>query len=336
VSRIDDLRPDVPEVVRRIADDVLFPAALATEAARLVPVALLDELAAAGLYGMAGPVEIGGMGLDIQTACNAIEVLAGACLSTAFVWLQHQGSVLSVAFTGSESLRSAWLGPLCQGTKRAGVALGGVLPGPPQLRVRQSSSGWILDGTSPWVTGWGLVDVLRVAARDADDNLVNLLMDATPAPSLRVESRPMVSMNATGTVTLHFDGHPVPADRLLGSEPYAGFAASDAGALRINGSLSLGVAARCCALMDPSPLDDQVAACRKALDEGTPDTFPAARAAAADLAMRAAQALVVATGSRSILTDHHPQRLAREALFLQVFGQRPTIRTALLSRLTGA
>lgn len=33
MSRIDDLRPDVPEVVRRIADDVLFPAArLAREA----------------------------------------------------------------------------------------------------------------------------------------------------------------------------------------------------------------------------------------------------------------------------------------------------------------
>jgi hypothetical protein len=70
------------------------------------------------------------------------------------------------------------------------------------------------------------------------------------------------------------------------------------------------------------------------LDEGMPDTFPDARAAAADLALRAAQTLVVASGSSSILTDHHPQRLAREALFLQVFGQRPPIRTALLSRLT--
>src|ERR1035438_745219 len=52
---------------------------------------------------------------------------------------------------------------------------------------------------------------------------------------------------------------------------------------------------------------------------GTPQTMPAARAAAAELAMRAASALVVANGSRSILTDADPQRLAREAIFLLVF-----------------
>ncbi len=40
-----------------------------------------------------------------------------------------------------------------------------------------------------------MVDVLRVAARHADDNLVNLLMDVDAAvdqPTLRVESREMV------------------------------------------------------------------------------------------------------------------------------------------------
>jgi hypothetical protein len=40
--------------------------------------------------------------------------------------------------------------------------------------------------------------------------------------------------------------------------------------------------------------------------------------------------LTVALGSRSILIDQHPQRLAREALFLLVFGSRPPIRAELL------
>jgi hypothetical protein len=37
--------------------------------------------------------------------------------------------------------------------------------------------------------------------------------------------------------------------------------------------------------------------------------------------MRAASTLVVAGGGRSMLLDHHAQRLAREAMFLLVFGQ---------------
>ena len=45
-------------------------------------------------------------------------------------------------------------------------------------------------------------------------------------------------------------------------------------------------------------------------------------------------ALVVTQGSGAILADHDAQRLAREALFLLVFGSRPPIREALAGLLT--
>ena len=59
----------------------------------------------------------------------------------------------------------------------------------------------------------------------------------------------------------------------------------------------------------------------------------AERAAASAFAMRAATALMVHVGSRSVLQDEHAQRIAREAMFLLVFGNRPMIRTALLDQL---
>ena len=40
---------DILGTAQRLADDVLFPAALATDAADVVPVELLDALADAGL-----------------------------------------------------------------------------------------------------------------------------------------------------------------------------------------------------------------------------------------------------------------------------------------------
>jgi hypothetical protein len=67
------------------------------------------------------------------------------------------------------------------------------------------------------------------------------------------------------------------------------------------------------------PLDGELLAARDALEAAPPETMPVARAAASELAMRTAAALVAAQGSRAILVGEHAQRLAREALFLLVF-----------------
>jgi hypothetical protein len=133
-------------------------------------------------------------------------------------------------------------------------------------------------------------------------------------------------------VTLAFDGVEVPGDRLAAVGPHdeAGYGISN---LRLQGSLALGVTGRCCTLLGPSAFDEELDACRRALDDAEPDAMPSARAGASALALRAAAALVVSAGARSILVDEHPQRLAREALFTLVFGSREGIRASLLTRL---
>jgi hypothetical protein len=108
----------------------------------------------------------------------------------------------------------------------------------------------------------------------------------------------------------------------------------DAAGLRANGSLALGLAARCSELIGPGPLDEQLVRCRAALKGADPASLPAARAAACELALRATAALVVGQGSTAILADQDAQRLAREALFLLVFGSRPPIKQALTGLLT--
>jgi len=128
----------------------------------------------------------------------------------------------------------------------------------------------------------------------------------------------------------------MPADRVTAVLPHRDWLARDAMGLRINGSLALGVAARCCALIGPSPLDGELASRRTALDAAAPGQLPAARAAASDLAMRAAAALVATQGSSAIMAGQHAQRLAREALFLLVFASRPAIKAELTGRLTAA
>ena len=326
---------------RRIAADVLFPAAMDTDASDRVPAGHLDLLAAEGFYGMAGPAAgpaEAGAGIDAAAAGRIIEILAGGCLATTFVWLQHHRAVRAASAAGGP-LRDEWLGPLCRGTRRCGIALGGGLPGPPLLRARPAAGGYRLDGISPWVTGWGLVDTFYVAARDERDNVVTAFVPAEPggaSPTLSAELLRMVAVNASRTALIRFDGHFVPAGRVIATVPHRDWLAQDSMHLRGNGSLALGVAGRCCELIGASPLDGELARRRAALDAASPAQLPAARADASELAMRAAAALVTVQGSRAILAGQHAQRLAREALFLLVFGSRPAIKERLAGRLTTA
>jgi len=325
---------DVLARAAAIADEVLFPAANATDASPLLPRSTLDRLAAEGFYGIAGPREAGGRDLDAATTARVVEVLASGCLTTTFVWLQHRNPVRAVAGSGTPGLREAWLEPLCAGERRAGIALAGERPGPPLLSARADGNDLLLDGEAPWVSGWGVIDVVMVAARRGD-RVVRALVDATAGPTLAVDPLHLVAVNASGTVTLRFDGHRVPAERIVGDEPLEAVLGRDAAGLRMNGSLALGVIRRCLTLLGPHALEAELEAARAGLDAAGAAALPAARARACELAVRAASALVVAGGARSILAGHHAERLAREALFLLVFGSRPAIRDALLERIAG-
>ena len=330
--------PDhILELARHLADNVLFPTANEVDVADLVPRSLLDRLADTGLYGLTAPVESGGLGLDGAPAWRVIEALAGGCLATTFVWLQHL-SVASTLARLDTPIAKELIEPMCDGKVRAGIALGGARPMPSLSAVR-ADGGWILNGESPWVTGWGLIDLVHVAAR-ADDQVVWGLIDATGSTSLRVDPLHLVAVNASGTVTLTFENHFVPNERCTFTVAYPQWQAIDAANLRTNGSLALGVIGRCLTMLVSSSSDnvaeweDDLDNLRRDIDRASPAEMPEVRARAAELALRAAAAVMVSEGSRSLLEGKNGQRLFREAGFLLVFGSRPAIKASLMHRLT--
>jgi alkylation response protein AidB-like acyl-CoA dehydrogenase len=325
---------DILATAGELADKVLFPDAMRVDRLDVLPAAHLDALAAAGLYGAPGPTDAGGLGLDLVQVANVVEELASGCLAVAFVLIQHFRLVMTLAEGGAPAvLRDRWLASACQGRTRGGIALTGLIPGPPQLRAEPAEGGWRLDGTAPWVSGWGLIDLVQVVARGPDDTVVTLIMDAAAQPGLTVTRQHLVAVDAAVTVRLGFDGVLIPAERFVDQAPFDPAVSVQPAGLRLNGSLALGVARRCARLLGPSPLDDEVTACRDRLDAALgpdPEPMAVARAAASELALRAAAALAVRDGGNSITVDQHPQRLAREALFLLVFGSRPRIKNALM------
>jgi alkylation response protein AidB-like acyl-CoA dehydrogenase len=319
------------DVARRLADEVLFPAALEVDRSGEVPTSHLDALADAGLYGLVGPRQEGGVGADDATRLAVTEALAGGCLSTAFLWVQHLGAVVAVDRTENGPLRTRLLGPLCRGAVRAGVAFAGLRrPGPPILRAREGARGWVLDGTAPWVTGWGHVDLLHVAARTENGAVLWALIEAREGDGVHVERLELAALDATATVSVVFREVAVDEAVVTLVEPWRDWVIRDAAGLRPNGALALGVGDRAIRLLPEGgvavALAADLARCRRQLLESPVAGLPGARASAAAQALRAVTALAVTTGGRAVRIDQHVQRLWREALFLQVAGQTAAIR----------
>jgi hypothetical protein len=281
------------------------------------------------MYGICGPIEAGGSDLGPRAQQRIRETLAGGCLATAFVWAQHHGVVRAVRDARAE-LRDAWLARLCDGRARGGLALAGLRPGPSSLRIAaDADAGWTISGRSPMVTGWGYLDVLLVGARLPSGEIAFALVDTTH-PGLRASPRRLAALDASRTVELTFADVAVDAETsLLRTTAFPAWA--EGAGVRLNGALAVGVADRCARIAGVPALHAQVADARRALDAAADgDEVAQARADASLLAMRAASYVVAQRGRAAVDLREHAQRLAREAIFLLAFGQRPAIKQALL------
>lgn len=329
--------PRALRTAREIAEEVLFPASAEVDASDRVPAGHLDLLAERGFYGLAAPEESGLDLPDLAAVLRLLEILAGGCLTTTFVWMQHHGAVGALAETRNRALQQGLRPELISGKRRAGIAISAaVRTGPAPLRAQQVVGGYLFSGTAPFVTGWGMIDLLHTAARDSADTLVFALLDAEDNEGITAEPLDLLAVRASGTVTLRFDRHFVPRDKIVRVVPQSDYLRGDAESLRFNGALALGVAGRAIALLgaDAGGLPTELDAARERLVNATPEEVPAARAAGSELAMRAATACAVHHGSGTLLPGAHAQRLVREATFLLLFGSRPSIRGELLDRLT--
>ncbi|WP_433713266.1 acyl-CoA dehydrogenase family protein [Nocardia sp. CA-084685] len=327
------------EHARYLADEIFAPQADAVDRTGEIPGTHFDLLAEYGFYGATMADD-----MDIATFTQAGELLVGGCLATTFVWAQHLGVARRIATSPNPELRERLTEDLRHGRVRAGVSYAGAND-QPGLIARRIDGGYVLDGTAPFVTGWGLVDILGVMARDADDegSLISVLVPAEPGPTVHATALPLIAADASKTVTLTFDGLQVPDAAVDNRISLRNFHASFILAAWRNGAIALGIVRRCLGELTRSGVDTTAMAAESArirteLDDaltGQSDIY-LARAHASELAVRAATALVTATGSAAVTRDNIAERSLREATFTLVFGSRPAIRTALLDRLTQA
>lgn len=340
---------------RELAERVLVPDAERVDVEGVRP-ATVAAIGAAGLLGLAGPRGYGGADAPAPVQREVTEVLAGADGTTWFVVNQHANPLQSLARSDNVALKERSLRALCTGGALSGVAVAHLRrPGTPVAATR-APGGWSFSGTVPWLTGWGLADVFLLAGETPDREVVLALVPARERPGLTagppmrlaamqgsctvaVELRDLAVPDADVTEVLRRDDW-VEADRLKtanASPAVFGLLATVvrdlAGtARRRDDPLAADLAARlgdeaeelrrsAYALLDHVPPYEQV------------EDRLALRAAALELGVRAATALVAATGGGAMALQAAPQRLAREALFHLVQAQTGPVREATLRHL---
>lgn len=326
---------DLVERARWIAETLFFPDAPEVDASGKIPPSHFRALASEGFYGIAAS----DAGLDFDSIISVTESLAGGCLATTFTWMQHHVAVICLADTANEPLRSRYLADLIAGTQTSGIASAGALDDPPRLRASPARGGWMFDGDAPFVSGWGIIDLLQITG-NAGDTVVNALVDAKNLDASRHE---LVSLHATATVRLRFNKLFVPTSRIISEVPVEQFLRIVHLGARLNGALATGLAIRCAQILESygradaaASINAHVADVRAVLDasRADPQAMFAARAAAANLAYQAAGAVFVAEGGAALISGGHGQRLVREALFTLVTSSRVPMKNALLERLS--
>jgi len=91
------------EVVDRaagIADDVVAPLAITTDADARFPREGLEALGKAGFYGLTVPKEHGGMGEGLRTMCAVLDQIAQRCPSTAMIYKMHLAAISTYVAAG--------------------------------------------------------------------------------------------------------------------------------------------------------------------------------------------------------------------------------------------
>ncbi|QCR19117.1 acyl-CoA dehydrogenase family protein [Agrococcus sp. SGAir0287] len=225
--------------VRAFADDVVAPASYEYDTQRRLPIEIIRQMGAMGLFGLPLPTEYGGQGKSYLHLCVAVEQLARVDQSIAVTLEAGLGlGAMPIYRFGTEEQRRTYLPSLARGEGLAAFGLteagAGSDAGATQTRAVLEDGWWTIDGTKQFITNSGtpITNVVTVTAvtgeKEGKDGRrkPELSTIIVPVPIEGFTALPAydkVGWHTSDTHPLVFDGVKVPEANLLG-ERGRGFA----------------------------------------------------------------------------------------------------------------
>ena len=174
------------------------------------PAEQLSICAGAGVYEWFIPEHLGGQGWDDVDIVRGYLKLSAACLTTTLVITQFSGACRRLAASSNRTLQERILPELISGRQFVTLGISHLTTSrrhlsSPVLRAERTSTGFCLQGFSPWVTGGRKADFVLTGATltNGQQLLVLLPMDlpgvSVPAPA------ELVGLSASQTGPVHLD-----------------------------------------------------------------------------------------------------------------------------------
>jgi (2S)-methylsuccinyl-CoA dehydrogenase len=240
-SGLDEDLEMIRDQFRRWTDDKVVPHAHGWHLRdELIPMEIIEELAALGVFGLTIPEDMGGLGLSKAAMVVVSEELSRGYIGVGSLGTRSEIAAELIICGGTPEQKAHWLPKLASGEilptavftePNTGSDLG-------HLRTRAVRDGddWLVSGNKTWITHAARTHVMTLLARtepDSDDHrgLSMFLAEKTPG----TEGDPFPTPGMTGgeigvlgyrgmkEYELAFDGFRVAGANLLGGQTGQGF-----------------------------------------------------------------------------------------------------------------
>lgn len=217
---------EIQNLAEQIARERIAPSATERDGNGEFPRECLRSLGEAGLMGAIIAEAQGGSGIGRSVFASIVQELAGACASTALVYISHSIVAKALELFGSEGSKKKWLPGMATGQILGAFAVhepgSGSNAGAIRTSAKKDGDSYIVNGSKIFITSAGEADIYMVLVRTDPDkspqgmSLLIIEKDAVGLSFGRLEDR--MGMRSTSAREMFFSDCRVPAENLIGVE----------------------------------------------------------------------------------------------------------------------
>lgn len=206
----------------------------------LIPMALVDDLSALGVFGMTIPEEHGGLGLGKTAMCVVSEELSRGWIGVGSLATRSEIAAELILSGGTDAQKAEWLPRIASGTTLptavftepdTGSDLGAL-----RTRAVREGDRYQVTGNKTWITHAARADVMTLLVRTNQESknhtglsmllapkLRGTVEDPFPSPGMDGGEIEVIGYRGMKEYEIGFDGFNVPAENLLGGVEGQGF-----------------------------------------------------------------------------------------------------------------
>ena len=240
-SGLDETLEHVRDQFHAFAEEKIVPYAHGWHLRdELIPLPLIEELAALGVFGLTAPEEYGGSGLGKVAMCVVSEALSRGWIGTGSLGTRSEIAAELILAHGTDAQKSELLPAITSGEiiptavftePEAGSDLGSL-----RTRALREGDHWKVTGAKTWITHAARADLMTLLVRtdpaSKDHRGLSMFLaakprgaasDPFPAPGMSGGEIGVIGYRGMKEYEIAFDGFSVPHDRLLGGQEGQGF-----------------------------------------------------------------------------------------------------------------